>query len=550
MRILRLAPALVAATLIVAMATFTRPAGAQRGPAGSGPRLAVLIMVDQMRADYVDRFKDDWSAGLKRLVTNGAWFTNAAYPYLTTVTCAGHATVATGAFPRTHGIFQNAWYSRDDRRVTTCTEDSSVNAVEYDGDVDGGGDSSARLRLPTFADEMRRQRNARVVSLALKPRSAIMMAGKAGDAVTWLNVDLDGWETSTAFSRQMVPAVKRFLDASPISRDFGQVWDRLLPIARYTEPDAATGEAPPRGWTPLFSHPLRGTGNEPDASFHTQWERSPFADAFVGRLAATLAESFALGTRETTDVLLVSFSSPDLVGHGFGPRSQEIRDMYAHLDRTVGTLFDALDRQVGKDAYVVALASDHGVSILPEQSKEAGRDGGRVTATALANFIERSAQVAGPGRYVARVYGNDVYFEPGMYDRLHKPAAALTTVIENLSQQPGIARVFRSEELVNAHTSADPLLRAAALSYVPGASGDLIMALKPGWMFIATGTTHGSANPDDQRVPVMFMGPGIVPGVYSDPITPADVSPTLAALVGITMPRAEGQAATAAVRRP
>jgi predicted AlkP superfamily pyrophosphatase or phosphodiesterase len=532
-----------------AMPLATRPAGAQRGPAAAGPRLAVLLMVDQMRADYVDRFKDDWTSGLKRLVTSGAWFSNAAYPYLTTVTCAGHATVATGAFPRTHGIFQNAWYSRADRRVTTCTEDDSVNAVEYDGDIDDGSDSSARLRLPTFADEMRRQRSARVVSLALKPRSAIMMAGKGGDAVTWLNVDLDGWETSTAFSERMVPAVKRFLDANPIAADFGRVWERLLPLARYTEPDAAVGEAPPRGWTPLFPHPLRGTGGEADSSFHTQWERSPFADALVGRLAASLAASFELGTRDATDVLLVSFSSPDLVGHAFGPRSQEIRDMYAHLDRTIGALLDALDRQVGRDGYVVALSSDHGVSVIPDQSKQAGQDGGRISSTTLANFIERSAQIAGPGRYVARVYGNDVYFEPGMYDRLHAPAAALTSVIANIQQQPGIARVFRSEDLVSAHTADDRVLRAAALSYVPRESGDLVLALKPGWMFIATGTTHGSPNPDDQRVPVMFMGPGVAPGIYNDPITPADVTPTLAALVGITMPRAEGRAAAAALRR-
>jgi predicted AlkP superfamily pyrophosphatase or phosphodiesterase len=457
--------------------------------------------------------------------------------------------VATGAFPRTHGIFQNAWYSRSDRRITTCSEDPSVRAVEYDGDTDAGSDSSFRLRLPTFADEMRQQRGSRVVSLALKPRSAIMLAGKGGDAVTWLNADLDGWETSTAFAPRMVPAVKQFLDENPIAGDFGRVWDRLLPLDRYTEPDAAAGEAPPRGWTPLFPHVVRGSGDETDSSFHTQWERSPFGDAFLGRLAAHLAQSFALGTRDTTDVLMVSFSSPDLVGHAFGPRSQEIQDMYAHLDRTLGSLFDALDRQVGRDQYVVALTSDHGVAVLPEQAKQTGQDGGRIVANNLATFIERTAQVAGPGRYIARLYGNDVYFEPGMYERLHKPAAALTSVIEQLQTQPGIARVFRSEDLPNAHTSSDRVLRAAALSYVPQASGDLILALKPGWMFIATGTTHGSSNPDDQRVPVLFMGPGIAPGVYHDAVTPADVTPTLAALVGISMPRAEGRALAAAIRR-
>jgi hypothetical protein len=179
----------------------------------------VIIVVDQMRADYVERFRQTWSRGLKRLMDRGAWFTHAKYPYLTTVTCAGHATVATGAFPPAHGVFQNAWYDRTERRLMTCTEDATAEPISYGrgATLSGSlpGESAARLLVPTLADQLRDERGARVAALSLKARSAIMLAGHGGDAVTWLNESLDDWQTSTAFSPGRVPAVDVFSTAIP-----------------------------------------------------------------------------------------------------------------------------------------------------------------------------------------------------------------------------------------------------------------------------------------------------------------------------------------------
>ncbi len=539
--------AAVAVSLLITVGAAAPPTTLQRGAnSPEPPRLAVIIVVDQMRADYVERYRNDWTGGLKRLLDEGAWFRNAAYPYLTTVTCAGHATISTGAFPHRHGIFQNAWYERARGSVVTCTADPDVQAIEYDGDIDDGGESGARLLIPSFADEMRRQRGARVATLSLKPRSAIMLAGSGGDAVTWLNSSSDGWETSSAYATAMVPAVKQFLEANRIDADYGKTWTRLLPLERYTGPDDGAGEAPPAGWSATFPHTLAGKGRV-DAAFHAQWERSPFANVFLGRFAAALTESLGLGTTDRTDVLGVSFSTPDLVGHAFGPFSHEVQDIYAHLDQTIGQLLARLDTIVGRGRYVVGLSADHGVTTLPEQAKEAGRDGGRLNSSAIAGIIERAAQAAGPGSYVSRVYGNDVYFAADAYERLRVLPAARDRVITRLLQEPGIARVFTREELIAGAASSDRILRAAALSYVPRLSGDLVLSLKPGWMFINSGTTHGSPNPDDQRVPVIFMGSGIKPGVYDDAITPADVTPTLAAVAGIEMPRAEGHPLTPAL---
>lgn len=524
---------------VVAAAALQLPARPQAAPPDP-PKLVVLIVVDQMRADYVDRFRGDWTGGLKRLLSEGAWFPRAAYPYLSTFTCAGHATISTGAFPPTSGVFQNVWWDRDTGAQMSCTADPHASSVGY-GVTVTGGDSGYRLRVPTFADQMRARRHARVVTLSLKARTAIMLAGHGGDAVTWLSNTLDGWQTSSAFSKEPVPAVKAFAEANPIAAEYGKTWNRKLPAARYTGADDGLAEAPPAGWTRTFPHALTGTAGKADETFFTQWERSPFADAYLGRFAAALVESMQLGAHDGTDVLGLSFSSPDLVGHAFGPRSQEVQDLYAHLDETLGTLFTRLDTLVGKDRWVVGLSGDHGVTPIPEQLRADGADAGRISGAAITAAVERVVRpVLGDGQHVAVVAGNDLYFGPGVYDRVRKSPALLDAVVAAVSATPGIQRVFRSERLRGAARSNDPLLRAAALSYVPGRSGDLILAAKPGWMLFASGTTHGSATDDDQRVPILFMGHGIKPGTFLQRATPADIAPTLAAIAGISLPRAEG----------
>lgn len=527
----RIAAAVVALTLVAAAQT--------QAP----PRLLVVIVVDQMRADYIERFRANWTSGFRRLLQGGARFTEAAYPYTTTLTCAGHATIGTGAYPHRHGVHQNTWWSRERAQIVPCTDDPSVESVAY-GRTSRGRHSAAALRVPTLADEMRAS-GAKVVTLSLKARSAIMLAGHGGTAVTWLSETFDGWETSTAYASAPVPEVQAFVKANPIEADYGRTWTRLLPAAAYTEADAGEGETPPAGWQATFPHVLRGDANDvkPDEEFYLQWERSPFADAYLGRMAAALASAFALGkTADRTDYLAVSFSTPDLVGHKFGPDSQEVRDIYANLDRTLGTLLDALDRQVGTGQYVLALTADHGVQAIPEQARRAGRDAGRLSSTAIRSAVQSAAEsVLGRGDYVARVNTHDIYFQPGMYEIVAGSPEALKAVVRAVAEVPGVARVFTRAELEGGAGSADPLLRATALSYSPRISGDLMVAPRPGWMFTQDATTHGSATPDDQRVPLLLFGRGVKPGLYEEQASPADIAPTFGALVGITLKNAEGR---------
>jgi predicted AlkP superfamily pyrophosphatase or phosphodiesterase len=394
-----------------------------------------------------------------------------------------------------------------------------------------------------------RLQGGHVVTLALKARSALMLAGHGGDAVTWISDSLDGWDSSTVYTPAPIPQVKAFLAANPMEADYGKSWTRLLPLSSYKDADDGLAEAPIRGWTSTFPHLLMGEGRTPDTSYYDQWQHSPYADAYVARMAAALVESMQLGTHTGADFLGVSFSSPDLVGHSYGPRSQEIQDMYAHLDASIGGLLNALDRVVGPGQYVLALSADHGVSDIPEQRIKAGRDAGRISASAVLNAGEaRAEEQMGRETYLARLNGNEVYFAPGMYDKVTRRPNVLKDIIKAMERQPGVAKVYTADELGNGGTSSDAQLRAAALSYVPGRSGDLVVSPKPGWMFAGNGTTHGSATPDDQRVPILLYGFGIKPGHYDGAATPADIAPTLASLASVTLPNADGSVLKDALR--
>ena len=326
-----------------------------------------------------------------------------------------------------------------------------------------GGDSAYRLQVPTFADQMRTRRQARVVALSLKDRSAVMLAGHGGDAVVWLSNTLDGWESSSAYAQARLPAIEAFLEANPMAADFGKTWDRRLPVASYSGPDEGAGEAPPEGWTRKFPHTLNGARGKPDAVFMAQWVRSPFADAYLGRFAASLVRSLELGKHESTDVLAVSFSSPDFVGHAFGPRSHEVQDVYAHLDQTLGTLFDGLDAQVGKDQWVVGLTADHGVTPIPEQLVAESTDAGRINGAAISEAVERVVRpVLGEGRHVTMLNINDLYFEPGVYAGIRKSRELLDAVMAAIAARPGILRVFRGEEVRGITVLYDQAMAGAA----------------------------------------------------------------------------------------
>ncbi len=533
---------------LVALLAGATASPAPPPPRPARPRLVVMVVVDQMRADYVDRFGHQWTKGLRRLFDQGAVFTQAAYPYLGTVTCAGHATVSTGTFPRTHGIVQNTWWDRSLGRSVSCTEDPAASMVPFGrSEPRPGGDSPHRLRVPTFTDELRAQAAVapRIAVVSLKARSAIMLAGHRGDVVLWLG--MGPWTTSSAFASEPSPVIAEIAAAAPPLTAPPGAWDRLKPAATYLFKDDASGEHPPAGWTGTFPHPLPAAA-APSAERYALWTTSPFADDAVGELAAAAVSKLGLGKGPGTDVLGLSFSALDIVGHSFGPQSHEVQDVLLRLDGTLGRLLDHLDRSVGRGQYVLALTADHGVSLIPEAAARSGLDAGRVDGALLKDKLETVLVGAlGPGPHVDQAQYTDVYLKAGVLERLQDKPATLEALVAAAESVPGVARAFVGEALRLGLANGDPLAHSAALSYVPGRSGDLVILPRPHWITSTAAATHGTPYGYDARVPLVLFGAGVRPGPYVGSATPADVAPTLAYLCGITLPRPDGRALTEAL---
>jgi predicted AlkP superfamily pyrophosphatase or phosphodiesterase len=513
-----------------------------------GPRLLVVIVADQLRADYLDLYKHRWRSGFRVLLDEGAWFRRAEFPYLNTATCVGHVTIATGALPRTHGIVLNRWWHRDEQRAFNCMDDEGSPHVSYGGPVPLGN-SAKRVLVPTIADELRAQRpGARVVSLSLKARSAVGLAGHGGDVVTWFDEPGRTFVTSRAFSAEPVDSVRAFIGRDAPEADLGRVWTLQERENTYRYPDLGIGERPKAGWTSVFPHPLVGA-NGADAQFFDRWQKSPWSDAYLARMATALVDDLQLGQRETTDYLALSFSALDLLGHDFGPDSREVEDLLLRLDATLGALIQQLDERIGRDNYVLALTADHGAAPTPEQV-----GGGHIASEDIHQVVEQAlVAVWGPpaeSANVAWVSSGSIYFADGVFDRMRRDTTALRTVTRALLAIPGIMRVLRVDEI--SAGSRDALVRAAAAGYMQGRTADLLLVPKRHWVIEVRAeyeaTTHGTYHDYDRRVPILLRGHRIRAGRFNAAATPADIAPTLAHLTGVSLPKADGRILKEAIR--
>jgi hypothetical protein len=531
--------------LLLSAAVCVSPLRGQSAP----PRLLVILVVDQMRADYLAVFQRHWERGFRRLVTDGAVFEHAAYSFANTVTCAGHATVATGALPRTHGIVGNLWWDREHAAGVDCTIDASAEAahISYGRPVPLGNGPHL-LRATTIGDEVRRRHPAaRVVSLSLKPDTAVTLAGHSGDVVTWFDGGAGAFVTSRAYAAGPSPELAGFLSTNPLSDELRGAWTLSKTAASYLNADATPGQRPPIGRDGVFPHAISGPSG-PDARSIAFWMQSPQSDRYLGRMAASLVEKLQLGADQAPDVLAIGFSALDLVGHAFGPDSREVEDVLINLDQTIGDLLDVLDRRIGPSGYVVALTADHGVAPIPQALAS-----GRVVSEDLEERLEAlltSRWGAAKEGYYAVVRTPNVYFGPGILARLHADRALWQQVVASIERTPGVLRVLPADEL--SPSAADPIVRAVALSYVPGRSGDLVIVTQPGWLAGARNSTaatgHGTAHDYDRRVPVVLFGNGIRAARLTEAATPADIAPTLAFLAGVTLPQADGRVLHEALR--
>jgi predicted AlkP superfamily pyrophosphatase or phosphodiesterase len=524
------------------------------------PRLVVVIVVDQMRADYVDKFRSQWSGGLKRLVEEGAWFRAAAYPYAATETCVGHSTISTGAFPMNHGMVANSWWDRDEQKMVTCTSDPNVKNTAYAGGTTTGGDSAWRMLLPSYAEELKFQTGGptRVVTFSLKARAAITMAGHKADAATWFDTATGAWVTSSPYGT--MPFIADYVKQHRVTEDYGKTWALCLPQSRYLYEEKAAGAGTVDGWGSTFPFLLHGTegATSPDRAFYGQWSTSPFADTYLTKLAEMAVDSLSLGKSGGTDYLGVSYSSTDYVGHTFGPRSWEIQDILVRLDKDLGELFAHLDQKVGRGNYVVVLTADHGVAPIPADMKKTGFDTGVLSLPDLQARLEKALEPFNFAKpTIAKFSGNDIYFSGPIYGQLRHDPAAMKALLDAALSTPGVAEVFRAEELGSGIKTMSSARTAAELSFLAARSGDLYVLQQPYWLTdgsamgskSSTGTSHGTPYFYDQRVPILFMGYGIQRGEYFASATPADIAPTLGLLTGVTLAVHDGRVLSEALQR-
>ncbi len=513
------------------------------------PRLVVLLVVDQFRADYVQAYGHQWTQGLRRIFDRGAVFRRAAYPYAGSVTCPGHSTIGTGTLPFVHGMISNNWYDRSTRRTVLCSSDPQATAVPFGGGRGAERHSPISLMAPTFADELRRQakRQPSIVSVALKPRSAIGLGGHGGPGtmVIW-EEDNGTWSTSDRFTKTPWPEVDAFVAAHPIANAYGKSWTKTLPEPSYLYTDDAAGENTPIPWGRTFPHVLESPAGRPDNLFVNAWERSPWSDEYIADLAINLIERLKLGTQPGTDMLAVSFSTLDGVGHEYGPRSHEVQDVLARLDVTIGRLLAAIEKAAGTN-YVLAMSADHGVATVPEQLEGKG---GRLASNAIRQAAEAAVtKILGAGTHVATLVESHLSLAAGAYDRLKAKPGAVDSVKKAIAAVEGVGMVYSADELTSPAPTTDPMLRAWRLSYYPGRGGDFVISPRENFLARASGTTHGTPYDYDVRVPVVLLGSRFRTGQFDQAASPVDIVPTLASLTGVTLTQTNGRVLSEAVVR-
>lgn len=504
------------------------------------PKLVVGIVVDQMRPDYLYRFYNRFgTGGFKRMMTEGFVCEDTFIPFTPTYTAPGHACVYTGSVPALNGIVGNNWYDKEKRRTVYCTDDDSAQTV---GSASAAGKMSPRnMWSTTVGDELRLATNFRskTIGIALKDRGAILPAGHSANAAYWFDNATGGWISSTHYGTALPVWVQAFNDKNLPDQYLAKGWNTLYPIQTYTHSTEDN-----RPWEGTLPGGGRSFPHRTDTILNNRFETfrfTPGGNSFTLEMAKAAVENEALGTRGVTDMLAVSFSSPDYIGHAFGPNSVEIEDCYLRLDKDLAAFFTYLDGKVGRGQYTVFLTADHAVAHIPGFAKENRLPGGLISSTALRQQVEDTLRKTfGGGPFILNVINHQLHLDDAAIASAKADRAAMRRLIVQtiLRKQSGIAQVLDWEATANAGLPAAELAMLTN-GHNQRLSGELEFIPKPGWFEGGpTGTTHGSWNAYDAHIPLLWMGWGIKSGRSTREVYMSDIAPTVAALLHIQMPSA------------
>jgi predicted AlkP superfamily pyrophosphatase or phosphodiesterase len=507
---------------------------------GGTPRLVAVIIVDGLPERQVVDYRDQLSPdGLERFFTRGAWFTAAHYGYSHTVTGPGHATILTGAYPHRTGIISNDWIDPATGELEYCAADPAATYIgRKSSRLDGT--SPKNLRVESLGDVLKRlDARSRVIAISGKDRGAILPAGKSG--VAYMYQSQTGEFVSTTYYMKEHPRwVTEFNAAHPADKYFGVEWKPLLDDAAYSRslPDerkwyARGGKLPKK----------MGEGQDkPGPVYYAELLPSPFSDDLTLAFARAAIEGEKLGRGAAPDLLIVSLSAHDYINHAWGAESRLSQDHVLQLDRLLAEFLGDLDQAMGRENYVAILTADHGFMPAPEYSQSLGRDAGRVIAAQLSARVNAGlAKGFGEGAWLGPWSAQGVILNHPMIKARGVDDAALTEAARKLLMaEPGIAVAYTHAELETASRKGAPLFDAMEKSFDKDRSADIVVSLKPYWMFGAPpGTTHGSPYDYDTNVPLLFYGPPwIVPGRIDTRVEVADIAPTLARILRVPAPAA------------
>lgn len=524
------------ASTLAICALLAAPLGSSRAAApaaATAPRLVLFVSVDQMWSDYLDRFAPHYTGGLKRLREEGAVFTKAYYRHANSETGPGHAVLLSGRHARDNGIVANAWFDRTSGAWLNVVGDPLVAPLPGPG----RGASPANFTGATVGDLLKRaQPGARVVGVAGKDRSAILMAGPRADAAYWYEPAAGVFGSSTYYMKSLPGWLASWNATRPVDALAGRSWTRLLDASVY---EALAGRDDVKGeWDnvdTVFPHRLRGAAGGTEL-----WDdvrRTPFIDDLTLEVALKALSAHDLGGDDTTDLLAVGFSATDSIGHTYGPDSQEVMDQLIRLDLLLGRLLDAAEAKAGKDRLVVALSADHSSMPLVEVLRSKGLPARRVAPKVLRDAVEAALAARYPRQKLVLAFDDpSVYLDLDAIARAGLKRTEVEGVVGKALVGTGVVeRVYTAQDLLGDAPAGDPDFGLFRNSFFEPRSPQVIARLAR-YVYLddrVGGTGHGTVHDYDRHVPVVLHGPGFVRGRFDAPSGPEDIAPTLCAILGL-----------------
>ncbi|MEW6211294.1 MAG: alkaline phosphatase family protein [Acidobacteriota bacterium] len=516
----------------------------QRAPSSPQKRrLVVALIIDQFRYDYLERFNDLFTnGGFRRLVNQGALFTNANFDYVPTFTAPGHASIFTGSAPALNGIVGNLWYDRAAGKTRTMVSDTEARLVTSRGlQSDREAPSPRSLTGTTIGDQIRLSNNfqSKVVAVSYKDRSAILPAGHRPNGAYWFNTEGGEFVTSDYYAKELPAWVKKFNSSERPDKYFNARWDRLLPLSAYRRAQEKNLDLQRSPLGNSFPYTLNGGEDKPGRRFYDAFQYTPFASEYLEKFARAAVEGERLGADDFVDLLSISFSSPDLAGHFYGPDSQETLDTYVRLDRLLAEFLNYLDQKIGLARVTIFVTGDHGVSPVPEYVKSFAYDAERLPSRAVPDAVKKALGARfGDERLYLAFLSDQIFLDHWLIAEKKLEASEVERVAgEAAMTVPGVTDYFTRSQILDGR-AASLMGKLVANGFNRQRSGDVALILKPFW-FVVEGplaATHGSPYSYDRHVPLIFFGAGVRAGRYHAECAPADIAPTLAAMLGVEMP--------------